>query len=152
MEPLLDIARSFLTPRNALLLTGLTLALAAVSALLVPVMLARLPEDYLLTEHDPLRVRLAEASWPGRLEIVGRNLLGLILLLLGVAMLFMPGQGMLTVLVGLALTDFPGKRRLERRLLARPGVGKAVDWLRARKSQPPFLLVRPADAPEDAAG
>jgi len=143
VETLIEPLRALLTPQLVVLLTGATLALAAVSALLVPVMLARLPEDYLLTENDPIGVRLSEASWPGRLEIVARNLLGGVLLLLGLAMLFMPGQGLMTMLVGLALTDFPGKRGLERRLVARPGVGKAVDWLRSRRSQPPLLLTPP---------
>jgi len=135
-----DSLRALFTPEQVLLLTGGTVALALVSALLVPPMLARLPEDYLLTESRTLRARLAVARWLERLGLLGKNLLGVIVLLLGFLMLFMPGQGLLTILVGLALMDFPGKRGLERRLVARPSVKKAVDWVRERKNQPPLLL------------
>jgi hypothetical protein len=50
----------------------------------------------------------------------------------------MPGQGVLTILAGLLLMDVPGKRRIERRLLARPGVLSRVNWLRARFGRPPL--------------
>ena len=51
---------------------------------------------------------------------------------------YLPGQGLLTLLIGLMLTDFPGKYRLEKRLIAQPGVLKAVNWLRARAGHPPL--------------
>ena len=48
------------------------------------------------------------------------------------------GQGLLTLLVGLLLMNFPGKYQLERWLVGRPGVLAALDWLRQRKGEPPF--------------
>ena len=129
-----------LEPRTALLISAVTLLLAGLGAALVPIALARLPEDYLLRENDPLRVRFARAGALGRLELVARNLAGLALLLLGLLLLVMPGQGLLTILLGLALLDVPGKRALERRLLARPGLRRAVDWMRRRRGQPPLKI------------
>jgi hypothetical protein len=51
-----------------------------------------------------------------------------------------PGQGVLTILLGVMLLDFPGKRELEAKLVSRPQVYRAVNRLRARYGKPPFLL------------
>ncbi len=71
-----------------------------------------------------------------------KNLLGLFLVLLGVLLSVpgIPGQGVLTILLGIVLLDFPGKRRLERSMLARPRLRRAVDRLRHRFGRPPFVL------------
>jgi hypothetical protein len=53
-------------------------------------------------------------------------------------MLVLPGQGVLTLCVSLFLLDFPGKRRLERRILGYPPVLHALNRLRTRAGQPPF--------------
>ena len=55
-------------------------------------------------------------------------------------MLVTPGQGVLTILAGLLLMNFPGKYRLERWLVMRPGVMRALNWLRARRGQTPFEI------------
>jgi hypothetical protein len=100
------------------------------SLLLVPWFLARLPRDYLRhaqpRDHSSLPLRIL------------RNLLGLLLALLGFAMLLLPGQGLLTLLVGVLLVDFPGKHALVVRLLSRPKVLALVNKLRARRHSPPL--------------
>ncbi len=50
-----------------------------------------------------------------------------------------PGQGLLMVLIGLMLVDFPGRRRVEKALARRPGILATVNRLRARFSRPPLL-------------
>ena len=50
-----------------------------------------------------------------------------------------PGQGLLTVLIGLMLVDFPGRRRLERALARRRGLLAAMNRIRARFGHPPLL-------------
>jgi hypothetical protein len=55
-------------------------------------------------------------------------------------MLFTPGQGILTILAGLLLMNFPGKYRLERWLVQRPGVLSSLNWLRTRRGKAPFRL------------
>ena len=79
------------------------------------------------------------------LLVILKNSLGLVLALLGVVMLFTPGQGLLTLLAGLALMNFPGKYRLERRLALSPGVLKGINWMRERRNYPPM------EAPTDPA-
>jgi hypothetical protein len=67
---------------------------------------------------------------------LGKNLLGILIVLAGVAMLLLPGQGILTILIGLMLLDLPGKRRLERRLVQQPSVWRAINWMRAKAHKP----------------
>lgn len=119
-------------------LTGGTLALALASLAMVPLLVLRLPADYFVERRPHLVQRLASASAAGRVLIVLKNLLGVILGLLGIAMLVLPGQGLLTILLALVLLDLPRKHDLERRLVRRPGVRSALDRLRARFEKPPF--------------
>jgi hypothetical protein len=76
------------------------------------------------------------------LMIFARNLSGALLVLLGLLMALpgVPGQGLLTALIGLSLLSFPGKRRLERRLIRRPLVLRALNRLRARFHRPPLEM------------
>ncbi len=77
------------------------------------------------------------------LALLGRiikNILGLILLGAGILMLFLPGQGLLTIVLALSLLDFPGKRGLELRLIRQPRVYKAINWLRRKYKRPPLII------------
>ena len=58
--------------------------------------------------------------------------------LAGLLMLFMPGQGLLTLLTGLMFMDYPGKFALERWLIERPRVLPAVNWLRVKYGHLPL--------------
>lgn len=82
--------------------------------------------------------------------IVLKNLLGLVLVVVGVGLSMpgMPGQGLLTILIGLILMDFPGKQRLERKIIGRPKVLGTVNSLRARFNKPPLLLDEDEPGPD----
>ena len=74
--------------------------------------------------------------------LVGKNLAGVVLVLLGLIMALpgVPGQGLLTALIGLTLLSFPGKRRLERRFVRMPPLLRGINRLRARFARPPLEL------------
>jgi hypothetical protein len=76
------------------------------------------------------------------LAIVAKNLAGAVLVLLGLIMALpgVPGQGLLTALIGLTLLSFPGKRRLERRFVKVPALLRAINRVRARFARPPLEL------------
>lgn len=63
--------------------------------------------------------------------------------LAGIAMLVLPGQGLLTILIGLLLLDFPGKRAVELRLVRRPAIRGFLDRMRQKRGVPPFVLEGP---------
>jgi hypothetical protein len=118
--------------------SGLSLLGLVATAAGVPWVVARLPHDYFNQAHRAVWRLRAEEPWYALLLGGVKNLVGALLVLLGVVMLVTPGQGLLTLLVGLLLMNFPGKYQLERWLVRRPGVLKALNWLRARRDQPPF--------------
>ena len=121
---------------NGALVTGLTLAsiaLLVLSALAAPILVARLPQDYLMEPSGRTR-----ASHP--LIRVARAVVGSILLLAGIAMLVLPGQGLATILIGLLLVEFPGKRALERRIVARPKLLALLNRMRERRGRPPLIV------------
>jgi hypothetical protein len=102
---------------------------------------ARLPPDYFTHAQRPARRRHIQSTGARLLVRLGKNLLGILIVLVGVAMLVLPGQGVLTILIGLMLIDFPGKRGIERRLVQQPAVWRAINWMRAKAHQP--ALERP---------
>ncbi|HDY82013.1 MAG: hypothetical protein DRQ65_06695 [Gammaproteobacteria bacterium] len=123
-----------------LVLWGGALSLLAVIGTIIGVawVVTRLPHDYF---SRPQRAAWREtADEPFFALVVGalKNLLGALLLLLGLVMLVTPGQGLLTMLVGLLLMNFPGKYKLERWLVRRPGVLRGLNWMRSRRDQAPF--------------
>jgi len=121
-------------------LSGLSLATIVVMLLAVPWVLARLPQDYF--DRPQRQVWRASGQEPLAAVIFGlfKNLLGLVLLVIGFVLLFMPGQGLLTMLLGLVLMNFPGKYQLERWLVRRPGMLATLNWMRSRGGSPPFSL------------
>ncbi len=71
---------------------------------------------------------------------MGKNILGALFLLAGVAMLLLPGQGLLTMVMGVVFLDLPGKYKFERWLIARPGIARSVNWLRQRAGRPLLII------------
>ena len=118
--------------------SGLSLVGFVGTLIAVPWVVSRLPSDYFNREQREVWRNLAGEPWYALLLGALKNILGALLVLLGLIMLVTPGQGLLTLLVGLLLMNFPGKYQLERWLVCRPGVLKALDWLRKRRGQPPF--------------
>lgn len=113
--------------------------LLVAALILLPWALGRIPSDYFLETTTERRRHSRHAVARAALAI-GRNLLGIVLIVAGLAMLVLPGQGLLTLFAGLFLTDIPGKRRAELALLRRRPVKRAVDWLRHRSGHPPLQL------------
>jgi hypothetical protein len=108
-----------------------------VGVLLVPAMIVRIPADYFL--HDRRQALLHPRHPLLRLLLTGvKNVLGAVLLLVGVALLFLPGQGLLTLMAGLMIMNYPGKFGFERWLVRRPHVLPALNWLRARYGRGPL--------------
>ena len=112
-------------------------AMLVLSAALIPYLIVRLPADFYAESN--YRRRLFQdhrGLWIVFLTV--KNTLGGLLLVAGVLMLVLPGQGILTILAALALLDFPGKRALEIRILHRPAILKSINWLRRRAGRKPL--------------
>ena len=123
-----------------LLLVASAASLGAVILALVgvPWVVTRLPADYFSqARRHTWRESDGEPLFAVFIGFL-KNVVGGALVVLGLIMLVTPGQGLLTLLAGLLLMNFPGKYRLERWLVMRPGVLRALNWLRARQGHPPF--------------
>jgi hypothetical protein len=74
--------------------------------------------------------------------VIGKNIAGVLLVALGVVLSLpgVPGQGLLTVLLGIMLLDFPGRHRLEQKLLSKPSIVNTINRLRGRFEKPPLEL------------
>ena len=110
-----------------------------IGLLLLPVFITRIPVDYF--SHPHRHYLSASSRHPViRLLIAGiKNLLGMVFVVAGILMLFLPGQGLLTLFVGLIIMNYPGKFALERWLILRPYVFPAINWLRIKYDHPPLL-------------
>lgn len=103
---------------------------------------ARMPADYFINRERPAVPEFHE-RYPGFVRgtiRVLKNLLGSVLLVVGFLLLFVPGQGLLTMLAGVLLMNFPGKFKCELWLVRRPQVYRSINWLRRRADQPPLVL------------
>jgi hypothetical protein len=110
------------------------------AAFAVPWAVARMAPDYFMPDRD-LRRSFANLHpvlrWTG---LVLKNILGILLVALGAVFLVTPGQGLLTLLAGLVLINFPGKRALELWIIRFPLVLRAANWLRSRRGHAPLRV------------
>ena len=113
-------------------------AMFLIGVLLVPAMVVRIPADYFLHERRRPLSRSGRHPLAALLLTGAKNVLGAVLLVVGVLLLFLPGQGLLTLLLGLMIMNYPGKFVVERWLVQRPHVLPALNWLRARYGRAPF--------------
>lgn len=116
-----------------------SLVLLVVTLVAMPIAIINLPEDYFIRDRRGSAGRAGRSPvWAGLVLV--KNAIGVVLILSGLAMLLLPGQGLLTILFGVALTNFPGKYRLERRIVNLPAVRAALDKIRAAAGRLPLRL------------
>ena len=115
-----------------------SVAMLVVSFAAMPLIVARIPEDY-FTHHARHRMRRNDHHIISLLLLACvKNVMGAILVLAGVVMLFTPGQGLLAILLGLMIMNYPGKYQFEGWIISRPLIFDAVNRLRARAGKAPL--------------
>ena len=55
-------------------------------------------------------------------------------------MLVLPGQGLLTILLGLIFSDYPGKYKLEKKLITIKPIYRYINWVRKKSDIEPIKL------------
>ncbi len=120
-------------------LAALSAILFIATAMAVPMLLSRIPADYFARSRRHGKPRADLHPVVRAVLLTGKNVLGLVLVVAGIAMLVLPGQGILTILAGILLLNFPGKYRLERWIVSRSPVLRSINWLRRRNGQPPLV-------------
>jgi hypothetical protein len=130
---------SLFPPQLLIWLAASSIVMFVGTLVAIPIILVRLPADYFdvriprpwMENHHPV-LRVA-----GHLL---KNVVGIVFLLAGLAMLLLPGQGILTILIGLSLVEFPGKRRLEAKLVGQSTVLSTINKMRAKFDKPPLII------------
>jgi len=125
--------------QNLVVLGILSVVFFVGSLIAIPMLLVWLPVDY-FDENRP-RDRFRTSHPVIRIGFyVLKNLIGAVFVIAGIAMLVLPGQGVLTILIGISMLNFPGKRKLESRIVGRPAVFKTINSIRARFGKPPLVI------------
>lgn len=132
---------SSLTVDRIFLGLGLFLVTLVVSFAAIAIVMVKIPPNYFSLDHH--REFMAGYHWFVRYgALILKNVLGLFLIVIGILLSFpgVPGQGILTILLGLIMLDIPGKRPLETKIVRLPKVLSAVNKLRARYNKPPLVM------------
>lgn len=133
--------KDILADDTLLLYLGLvSLLFFIITLIVIPWLILQIPYDYFAEarrqsfldelHHPLLRLFL----------LILKNLLGTCFLILGIALLVLPGQGLLTILLGMILIDFPGKYHLQRWLVSKKSVLNSINWLREKGNKAPIKL------------
>lgn len=116
------------------IIAGITLLMVIASIIAVPLIVINLPSDFLLDKKRKSRLEKIHVT-VRILIIIIKNLIGIILIAAGVLMLILPGQGILTIFIGLVLVDIPGKKKLVFLILSNPIVLNAINWIRKKNKR-----------------
>ena len=130
----------WITGNQEILITiGLVSAIVLFASLLsLPWLVAMIPTDYFMSK------KRQRSAWKDKFPaiwffiFIGKNMIGYLMLFAGVLMLFLPGQGLLTMVAGLMMMDYPGKFSLERRVALTPSILSKLNWLRSTVKKPPL--------------
>lgn len=139
MDRLLSTVQQYVSADTLIALTVLSLAFFVGTLIAIPFILVRLPADYFdiriprpwMENHHPV------------LRVMGhivKNVVGAVFLFAGFLMLFLPGQGLLTMLIGLSMLDFPGKRKVEAKMIGQPTILSTINAMRKKFDKPPLIL------------
>ncbi|MGD1916543.1 MAG: PGPGW domain-containing protein [Phycisphaerales bacterium] len=146
LEPVLTFAESH---QGLLWSVGIASAAVFVASLVaMPWLIALIPADYFAHEQRPPS-RWAHLHPVLRFVVfVARNIVGTLLVLAGIAMLMLPGQGILTIVVGFLVLDMPGKYTLERWIVGKRMVHKPLNWIRAKRGRTALQIYQHAHPQE----
>ena len=97
-----------------------------------------IPTNYFIKKNMVKSKKSYSFIW--LISVIVKNLIGYTLILGGLLMLVLPGQGLFTILMGLVLSNYPGKYNIERRFISIPSVLKTVNWLRKKSNKPPLEI------------
>ncbi|MDA1369699.1 MAG: hypothetical protein O2971_02925 [Proteobacteria bacterium] len=139
---MMDLLSNFFQSHETLLIAMgiISIVTFVVTLVLIPWLVIGLPRDYFAESYRVPVIDRRRHPVIKLIILIGKNLLGVLVLLLGMLMLVIPGQGLLTMLISIILLDFPGKYALQRWLIQRKPVLNSMNWLRARRGRPALVF------------
>lgn len=117
-----------------------SLVVLVLSALSIGYFIRKIPHDYFLDDKRGVSQIKNKNPVIWIIALVLKNVIGYCLILGGILMLVLPGQGLLTILVGLMISDYPGKFKIEKRIIKTKLILKTINWYRAKSNVLPIIL------------
>ena len=108
------------------------------SLIAIPWIIGRLPVNYFIRHRQLVAESHSRHPLVARLTFVLRNFVGIVFLVAGIVMLVLPGQGIITILIGISFMDFPKKHHLVDYLVRRQKVISFLNWIRKKEKKPAF--------------
>ena len=107
----------------------------------IPIFIVKLPADFFIQQSLPTACPASQKHPLVRLiYLTAKNLIAVMIILAGIAMLFLPGQGVVTIIIGVSMLTIRGKRRLVLGLVCHRLIMQSLNRLRARFNKPAFLI------------
>ena len=116
----------------------LSLIIFIFSLLTLKWLVTLIPSDYFIKKNSSEFRSNYPIFW--LISIIIKNIIGYTLIVGGILMLVLPGQGLFTIFVGLMLSNYPGKFYIERKFIAIPSVLSAINWLRKKSNAPSIKI------------
>ena len=141
MFELLSDFFSGITWRSVLIGASIFVGSFLINLAIVSIILVKLPADH-FSKSRKTKFWAGPRPALNAAKVIGKNIAGLLLVGLGIVLSLpgIPGQGLLTILLGIMLLDFPGRDRLEQKLLSKPSIVNTINSLRGRFGKPPLKL------------
>lgn len=140
MENFIESITEFVSSYKAYILWLATISLFVFIFSLISIkwLVALIPTNYFIKKNMVKSKKSYSFIW--LISVIVKNLIGYTLILGGLLMLVLPGQGLFTILMGLILSNYPGKYNIERRFISIPSVLRTVNWLRKKSNKPPLEI------------
>lgn len=140
MENFIESITEFVSSYRVYILWLATISLFVFIFSLISIkwLVALIPTNYFIKKNMVKSKKSYSFIW--LISVIVKNLIGYTLILGGLLMLVLPGQGLFTILMGLILSNYPGKYNIERRFISIPSVLRTVNWLRKKSNKPPLEI------------
>ena len=109
-----------------------------VSLLSIGWLVSLIPNDYFINRKESKFKLNYPITWI--ISSIVKNIFGYVLICGGILMLVLPGQGLITIFIGLMLSNYPGKYFIEKKIIAMPKILRTINWLRKKSNEPPLIM------------
>jgi len=121
-------------------LGALSVVTFVLTLVITPILVALIPADFFV------RREAHRALWAEKFPVlyysfrVLKNLIGSVLIPAGLVMMILPGPGLIAIIIGLMLVDFPGKITFVRWLVRKETIHQPINTLRVSLNRPPLMI------------
>ena len=110
-----------------------SLTIFIISILSIRWLVLLIPENYFKEKKNSVLKEKYFLYWIAFKFI--KNSLGYLLIIGGILMLVLPGQGILTIFIGMILSDYPGKYNIEKKIIQSSIILRTINSIRKKSGK-----------------